>query len=197
MDKKAFTLVEIMVVIAIIGILGAVITPNAFKAIEKAKVARVTADTKSIKSGGLAFYSDIGLWPPDVCPQEDPGFIRWDAYQNRCCGFTPAGADAVIQANWNGPYLEKFPILTPWAGSYDWEYWPAGGWTLPAGTYVSVRPRYGSVQQGTGCGYIGDANATAVPNSFEIKLQQAGVDEYAPSGVNVSDDHVIIGLSKF
>ncbi|SHJ08964.1 prepilin-type N-terminal cleavage/methylation domain-containing protein [Desulfofundulus thermosubterraneus] len=39
-NEKDFTLVELLVVIAIISILAAIIAPNAFKAVEKAKVAR-------------------------------------------------------------------------------------------------------------------------------------------------------------
>ena len=38
--SKGFTLIELIVVIAIIAILGAIIAPNAFRAIEKAKMAR-------------------------------------------------------------------------------------------------------------------------------------------------------------
>ena len=38
-NKKGFTLVELLVVIAVIAILASVIAPNAFSAMEKAKVA--------------------------------------------------------------------------------------------------------------------------------------------------------------
>ena len=44
-----FTLVELGVVIAIIAILAAVLTPVVFKSIDKAKVARTIADLKAIK----------------------------------------------------------------------------------------------------------------------------------------------------
>jgi len=61
--NKAFTLVELIVVIAIIAILAAIIAPNAFRAIEKAKLARVEADAKAIKSAAFAMYADTGMWP--------------------------------------------------------------------------------------------------------------------------------------
>ena len=38
MNRQSFTLLELIVVIAIIAILAAIIAPNAFRAIEKAKV---------------------------------------------------------------------------------------------------------------------------------------------------------------
>ena len=26
-------------------------------------------------------------------------------------------------AGWNGPYLERFPAVTPFGGQYDWDKW--------------------------------------------------------------------------
>jgi prepilin-type N-terminal cleavage/methylation domain-containing protein len=43
MSTRAFTLIELIVVIAIIAILAAIVAPNAFRAIEKAKVAKIEA----------------------------------------------------------------------------------------------------------------------------------------------------------
>ena len=197
-----FTLIELVVAIAIIAILAAVITPNAFKTIEKAKIARVTADIKNIKTAATSYYSDVGLWPPDVCPQEDPGFIDPDNYQTRCCGsrydLQPPNYQTIISTNWDGPYLEKFPFPTPWGGSYDWEWWPDVEWLQPPGVYVSVRPRYNSVQQGLACGYVEPQSATDVPAAYHVKLQQQGIDEYHPLGVNdPNDGHVIIKIMQF
>ncbi len=198
---KSFTLIELIVVIAIIAILAAIVAPNAFRAVEKAKISRLTADIKTIKTAAMAYYGDVGLWPPDVCPNEDPGFLKWNAYQVRCCGqnynYLPPNYPTIIQTYWDGPYVEKFPIPSPWGGSYDWEYWPGGSWGLPPGTYVSVRPKYNSIQQGLSCGYVGDPQDTDVPDSYEVKLQQMGIDEHHPAGVNVPSNHVIIGIMKF
>jgi type II secretory pathway pseudopilin PulG len=196
-------LIELTVAIAIIAILASVIAPKAFKAIEKAKITRLTADMRSVKAAATSYYSDVGLWPPDVCPNEDPGFIAADNYQNRCCGqnygppYMPANYANVIDANWDGPYLEKFPFMTPWGGSYDWEYWPAGGWLQPPGVYMSVRSKYVSSPQGSGCYYTAPSAATDVPNDYEIKLQQQGIDQYKTLGPNTADGTVIVMIMQF
>jgi len=44
--RRSFTLIELIVVIAIIAILAAIIAPNAFRAIEKAKVAETKIKAK-------------------------------------------------------------------------------------------------------------------------------------------------------
>lgn len=98
--KKGFTLVELLVVIAIIAILAAIIAPNAFKAIEKSKVATAEADYKAIKTAALGYYSDMGTWPGTGAIGADPGFI------------------STRGSGWNGPYLEKWPTKNPWGGTY-------------------------------------------------------------------------------
>jgi prepilin-type N-terminal cleavage/methylation domain-containing protein len=206
MRKYGFTLIELIVVIAIIAILSAVIAPNAFKAIEKSKITRLTADMRAVKSGALAYYSDIGLWPPDVCPDEDPGFISANNYGTRCCGanyppaapYLPPDYDKIINRSWDGPYLEKFPPPTPWGGSYDWEYWPDGEWLQPPGVYISVRSKHGTIQKGGACGQVMPPDPTSVPNDYEIKLQQQGIDTYVSTGdVNISDNLVIVPIMHF
>ena len=61
--NKGFTLIELLIVIAIIGILAAIIAPNAFNAIEKAKIAKVISDLNAIKTASLIYYADMGFWP--------------------------------------------------------------------------------------------------------------------------------------
>ena len=100
--KQSFTLIELIVVIAIIAVLAAIIAPNAFRAIEKAKVASAIADLKTEKNAMLAYYADTGEWPPTYDSMnpamlvnnliEDPGIVSWD-----------------------GPYVETW-LPHPWGG---------------------------------------------------------------------------------
>lgn len=110
--KKGFTLVELLVVIAIIAILAAIIAPNAFKAIEKSKVATAESDYRAVKTATLGYYSDMGKWPAVVSGgsgvTETGLFVTGKKADN----------NAIDTANWNGPYLEKWPSKNPWGGSY-------------------------------------------------------------------------------
>ncbi len=116
MHKKGFTLIELIVVIAIIAILAAVIVPNAFKAIEKAKMARATGDIRSIKSAALGYNADTGLWPllglGGAVRASGKGFVTNDD-----------GAGNPVPG-WYGPYLEKW-FVNPWgaAGGFGNKYY--------------------------------------------------------------------------
>jgi general secretion pathway protein G len=83
--RKSFTLIELIVVIAIIAVLAAIIVPNAFRAIEKAKISKIIAEIKVIKTAALDYYSDTGSWPLQyrlVTPLNsflnNPGISGWD-----------------------------------------------------------------------------------------------------------------------
>ena len=112
--KAGFTLIELIVVIAIIAILGAIIAPNAFRAIEKAKIAKAVADYKTLKQASYSLYADTGKWP-----------IYSKPYSGTSIRNTPLLRDVGL-AGWDGPYLEKDPDPHPWAGIYafifgDWD----------------------------------------------------------------------------
>ncbi len=130
--KKGFTLIELIVVIAIIAILAAIIAPNAFKAIEKAKVTKVIGDLNAIKKAITAQYADTHKFPngclafkqadpevyfdPSIYGGEDrAGLIqrppvRVAGWQ---CEWTQTDIDA-----WDGPYLENSNVRDPWKSSY-------------------------------------------------------------------------------
>ena len=121
--KKGFTLVELLVVIAIIAVLAAIIAPNAFKAIEKSKVASAEADYKAIKTAALGYYADTGAWP--ATGANDNGFVNKPKVE---------GTVTTQIANvWNGPYLEKWPSKNPWGGTYTFKSNVSGSAGTPTG----------------------------------------------------------------
>ena len=102
MRKTGFTLIELIVVIAIIAILAAIIAPNAFRAIEKAKISATISDFRSIKTGLMSYYADTGVWPAD---NSSTALIVNDT-------IPPT-------TGWDGSYLEKWPPTTKWNGQYS------------------------------------------------------------------------------
>ncbi|MDP6836081.1 MAG: prepilin-type N-terminal cleavage/methylation domain-containing protein [Candidatus Marinimicrobia bacterium] len=60
-NKKGFTLIELIIVIAIIGILAAIAVPTIFNAQERAKTSAVKAMAASVNSGAQSYFSKIVL----------------------------------------------------------------------------------------------------------------------------------------
>ncbi len=100
--KKAFTLIELMLVVVIIGALAAMVVPRYVGWGEKAKKATAKADVKVNIAGALKMFEiENGKFPS-----------------------TQDGLKALRQkpswaSNWDGPYLENEPI-DPWGNSYKY-----------------------------------------------------------------------------
>ncbi|MEW6236670.1 MAG: type II secretion system protein GspG [Candidatus Omnitrophota bacterium] len=61
----AFTLIELLIVVAIIGILAAIAVPNFLNAQVRAKVARARADMRSISTALETYRIQYNSYPPD------------------------------------------------------------------------------------------------------------------------------------
>ena len=64
MTHRAFTLVELLVVIAVIAILAAIAIPNFLEAQTRAKVTRAKADLRVIAEALESYHVDHGRYPP-------------------------------------------------------------------------------------------------------------------------------------
>jgi len=92
--RTGFTLVEIMIVIAILGILVGLSVPRALTALSKAKSKSAQAQI-TILAGAIEFYRlDVRSYPPDLEALLVP----------------PGGV-----SNWDGPYLKRKTVpKDPW-----------------------------------------------------------------------------------
>src|SRR5260221_4163367 len=64
--KRAFTLIELLIVVAIIAILAAIAVPNFLEAQTRAKVSRVKADMRASVTGLEAYHVDYNRYIPPV-----------------------------------------------------------------------------------------------------------------------------------
>jgi len=62
--EKGFTLIELLIVVAILGILAAVIIPNLGAFMKTGNVAAANTELENVKTASLAYYADNnGTWP--------------------------------------------------------------------------------------------------------------------------------------
>ncbi len=63
MNKRAFTLIELLIVVAIIGILAAIAVPNFLNAQQRARYAQVISNMKALGTGMMQYQVDWGSMP--------------------------------------------------------------------------------------------------------------------------------------
>ena len=69
--SRGFTLMELCVIIAILGVLSAIAIPNYLRHREKSKIAKATSELKLLQRKIQNLGHDTGFWPGD-----DPGDKR-------------------------------------------------------------------------------------------------------------------------
>jgi len=99
-QRKGFTLIEIIAVVAVVALLAAVILPAVFTQILKGRVSRITSETEVLRKATLEYFGDVELWPLDPAGGVDNAI-------NQLIN-NPVGVKT-----WKGPYLDSPPRRNP------------------------------------------------------------------------------------
>ena len=133
MNKRGFTLIELMVVVSIIGILATMVLPSVGGLTERARSNRGQVELQTLATGIMAFRDDrAGQWPAD------PGNDGWNdsclvgrtvrggcGYGNICLLPTAYGRTR---------YVNRDIIQSPWGGGCGTLRWRS----RPDGWYAFV-----------------------------------------------------------
>jgi general secretion pathway protein G len=63
MNRKGFTLIEILVVIVILGLLATLLVPKVISMIDEARIAKVKTDIKTFETALKMYRMDNGVYP--------------------------------------------------------------------------------------------------------------------------------------
>ena len=69
-SNKGFTLIELLIVIAIIGILAAVLIPNLLSARQRAFDTATQSYLRELATAAETYYIDFDQYPPDIASME-------------------------------------------------------------------------------------------------------------------------------
>jgi type II secretion system protein G len=112
--RHAFTLIELLIVVAVIGIIAAILIPNLLDALQKANQRRTMANMRSL---GTAWYS----WLTDVASVAAAGANTFDWTQLD----RDITAEGLLTTLYKGPhmfYIRHVPRDDGWGNAFDYAW---------------------------------------------------------------------------
>lgn len=97
---RGFTIIELLIVMAILGMLAVMVAPNLFNQADSARRDAVLSQISSLGSALDAYRLDIGQYPDSL-----EGLVR----------------DTSSRSTWNGPYIRGELPVDPWGNEYQYE----------------------------------------------------------------------------
>lgn len=102
-SSRAFTLLELLVVIVIIGLLAGIVAPNLFRQLGSSEITTARAQMDALVKALDQYRLELGHYPQ--VQQGLEALMR-----------APAG-----ETRWRGPYLRKEVPLDPWGSPYIYQ----------------------------------------------------------------------------
>jgi general secretion pathway protein G len=75
-ERRAFTLVELLVVMSIIAMLLTIAVPRYFRSMQRSREAVLMQDLTSLRESIDRFYGDTGRYPPTLAALVDKRYLR-------------------------------------------------------------------------------------------------------------------------
>ena len=120
MNRKGFTLVEIMIVVAIIALLAAIAIPNLMSAKRTANTAAAKANVRALSTAAEVFATGHnGTYPTTVDIVPATGIVPYIAAAETLCGKTVQGYGYVCALATAG-YTFTAPPESPTTGDTTW-----------------------------------------------------------------------------
>ncbi len=131
-SKRAFTLIEAMIVISVVGFLVVIVMASISLPRQKAQTSRVRSDLIQTTKAVSLLRSDTGKWPNGCEPETiamptfnlnnaQAGLLRRPEVGDQGYGCKWTAEDIV---NWHGPYIDR--LVDVWGRAYflDTDYTP-------------------------------------------------------------------------
>lgn len=107
MERKAFTLLELLIVMVIIGILAIIAIPQYLDAVETAKQTGATHTLQELRETGIMIQSNSGAWPTSTT-------------------FQKGGNSLGLDINKDGEYEKEVSIKDDNIYTCNWGFGPTG-----------------------------------------------------------------------
>lgn len=126
--RSGFTIMELMIAIAVLAIISVVVVPNIFSYLDRAKVSRTKSDLLALKGAITQYNLAVGKWPSRLKDLVQPPMDEKD------------------KAKWPGSFFEKKELPEdPWGSNYVYKVSPAGA-EYPYELYSYGKNQKGSPQ---------------------------------------------------
>lgn len=128
-DRGGFTLLELIVNVAIVATLSAIAIPAYISFRDKAKIAQSKSDLRNIQLAIEQLANDTNKWPGPIDVGQTSGKQVWDLNSDDA-GLVQGSKKFT---NWRGPYMQSVP-KDPWGSDYFFD----GNYTIGGTKYAVI-----------------------------------------------------------